>query len=36
MSTINVSITPQIETWIAEQLASGWYNNTSELVRDAL
>jgi len=34
-NTINISITPQIEAWIAEQLASGWYNNASELARDA-
>src|SRR5437868_5278392 len=35
-STINVSITPQLEEWIDEQIASGWYNNTSEVVREGL
>jgi antitoxin ParD1/3/4 len=35
-SAINVSITPQLEAWIAEQVASGWYNNASEVVREAL
>jgi antitoxin ParD1/3/4 len=35
-STLNVSITPQLEEWIAEQLASGWYNNASEVVREGL
>jgi antitoxin ParD1/3/4 len=35
-TTLNISITPQLEAWIAEQLAAGWYNNASELVRDSL
>jgi antitoxin ParD1/3/4 len=35
-TTINISITPQLEEWIDEQIASGWYNNTSEVVREGL
>lgn len=35
-STINVSLSPLLEQWIAEQVASGWYNNASEVVRDGL
>lgn len=34
--TINASVTPQLEAWVAEQVASGWYNNSSEVVREAL
>ena len=34
--TMNVSVTKQQEAWIAEQIASGWYNHASELVREAL
>lgn len=35
-STRNVSLNPQLEEWIDEQIASGWYNNTSEVVREGL
>jgi len=35
-STLNVSLNPHLEQWIAEQVASGWYNNASEVVRDGL
>ena len=33
---MNVSLTPQLEAMIREQVASGRYNNASEVVRDAL
>ena len=35
-STISVSITLQLEKWIDEQIACGWYNNSSEVVRKGL
>ncbi len=33
---MNVSLTPKQQQYIAEQLASGDFQNASELVRDAL
>ena len=33
---MNVSLTPQLEALIREKVASGRYNNASEVVRDAL
>ena len=33
---MNVSLTPQLEAMVREQVASGRYNNASEVVRDAL
>jgi len=33
---MNVSLTPQLEALVREQVASGRYNNASEVVRDAL
>ena len=33
---MNVSLTPQLEHLIRERVASGRYNNASEVVRDAL
>ncbi|GEM_PF-2624405 len=35
-TTLNVRLTPQLETWIAEQVEAGWYNNASEVVREGL
>ena len=33
---MNVSLTPELEAKIRERVASGRYNNASEVVRDAL
>lgn len=33
---MNVSLTPQLEAMVRQQVASGRYNNASEVVRDAL
>ena len=33
---MNVSLTPQLEQMVREKVASGHYNNASEVVRDAL
>ena len=33
---MNVSLTPQLEAMVRAQVASGRYNNASEVVRDAL
>jgi antitoxin ParD1/3/4 len=33
---MNVSLTPQLEALIKEQVESGMYSNASEVVRDAL
>lgn len=32
----NYSLTPQLESFVAERVAAGGYNNASEVVRDAL
>jgi antitoxin ParD1/3/4 len=34
--TLNVSLTPELEAMIRQQIDSGRYNNASEVVRDAL
>ncbi|MFI5384525.1 MAG: type II toxin-antitoxin system ParD family antitoxin [Fimbriimonadales bacterium] len=36
MPTMNVSITDEIESFVAEKVAAGQYNNASEVVRAAL
>ncbi len=33
---MNLSLTPQLELFVRESMASGDYNNASEVVRDAL
>lgn len=33
---MNVSLTPQLEAMVREKVASGRYNNSSEVVREAL
>lgn len=33
---MNVSLTPRLEAFVREKVASGLYNNASEVVRDAL
>lgn len=33
---MHISLTPQIEASIKSKVDSGWYNNASEVVRDAL
>ncbi len=33
---MNVSLTPEIESWIQEKVQSGFYQSASEVVRDAL
>lgn len=33
---MNVSLTPRLEAFVREKIASGLYNNASEVVRDAL
>ncbi len=33
---MNVNLTPQLETMVKEKVASGLYNNASEVVREAL
>ena len=33
---MHISLTPQIEANIKSKVESGWYNNASEVVRDAL
>ena len=33
---MNVSLTDELETMIEEQVESGFYNNASQVVRDAL
>lgn len=32
----NISLTPQLENFVAERVATGDYNNASEVVREAL
>ena len=31
-----ISLTPELETKVKQKLASGFYNNASEVIRDAL
>lgn len=33
---MNVSLTPHLEAWVQEKVATGRYGNASEVVRDAL
>jgi len=33
---MNISLTPKLETYIKEKIASGLYNNASEVIREAL
>jgi hypothetical protein len=35
-NTVNVSLTPTLEAFVREKVASGLYNNASEAVREAL
>lgn len=35
-SSLNVSLTPELASWIAEQVSSGRYRSASEVVRAAL
>ena len=36
MAAVNVSLTPQLEALIHQKVDSGFYNNASEVVREAL
>ena len=36
ISTMNVSLTPELEDLVAEKVRSGRYNSASEVVREAL
>ncbi len=36
MPTRNISLTPELDSFIAAKIASGRYDNASEVVRDAL
>ena len=36
MKTMNVSLTPELETLVNQKIASGFYNSASEVVREAL
>jgi len=33
---MHISLTPELETRIKQKVASGFYNNASEVIRDAL
>lgn len=33
---MNISLTPKLESYLKEKVASGMYNSTSEVVREAL
>ena len=33
---MNVSLTPELEKYVRRKVASGLYNNASELIREAL
>jgi putative addiction module CopG family antidote len=35
-ATMNVSLTPELERYVRRKVASGLYNNASELIREAL
>jgi len=35
-SSLNVSLTPELAAWIAEQVSSGRYRSASEVVRAAV
>lgn len=36
MSSVNVNLTPFLKAWVEAKVASGRYNNVSEVVREAL
>jgi len=36
VETMNVSLTPQLESLVKEKVATGMYNSVSEVVREAL
>jgi len=36
MATLNVSLTPELETLVNEKVSSGMYESASEVVDDAL
>lgn len=33
---MHISLTPELETRVRQKVASGYYNNASEVIRDAL
>lgn len=33
---MHISLTPELETKVKQKVASGYYNNASEVIRDAL
>ncbi|MCZ6674738.1 MAG: type II toxin-antitoxin system ParD family antitoxin [Verrucomicrobia bacterium] len=33
---MNVSLTPKLEKWVQSKVSSGYYNSSSEVVREAL
>lgn len=33
---MNISLTPQLDNYVAQKVASGDYNNASEVIREAL
>ena len=33
---MHISLTPELETRVKQKVASGYYNNASEVIRDAL
>jgi antitoxin ParD1/3/4 len=35
-AAMNVNLTPELERWVRAKVASGMYNNASEVVREAL
>jgi len=35
-TTMNINLTPQLEEWVRSKVAGGLYNNSSEVVREAL
>jgi putative addiction module CopG family antidote len=35
-ATLNVSLTPKLETFVRQKVATGLYNNASEVIREAL
>ena len=35
-SSLNVSLTPELERFVQDRVASGWYQTASEVVREAL
>lgn len=33
---MNVSLTPELEKYVSEKVASGWYQSASEVIREGL